>query len=362
MCVGWTSDGLPLSDTEKSVAVNCFVTDPQTQSLVPNPKSMFRPYPVFSATVANSNGDNNLGNTLVTKLFPMSVRDQGVGTCQDWLAGNLDYFGGTGSYEPPVALSNPTGTSCSSTFSGPFQYSSFAGQSGANWNRWVFYSNYPDACGLANWQCATNDAGPNGKVCHLDNGYILEPSFLNFDRPEDPGGVIAGCPPKLSTGSHDGITYPGSLGSSKWVDQMPDGGKMPNGGPFPGAFVKLQYGTLSQSQAKGSCDPSKAGACSGGQGGSCVENQTTGEHYCLCKDSNATGDCSTCKTGYSMNTKTKTCDKDAPPPKKNQLWGISYTNWMYIGGGTLLLVLILWAMGGGKKQQAAPSQYASLGL
>ena len=363
MCVGWDTDGIPQPPSAgqvgaSSVPVKCFVSDPQSGDLVPNPKSMFRPYQPFASTVQNrDHGYNNYGDTLVTRLFPMDPAEDGVGTCGDWLQGNTDFFNGTGQQVPKVALVNPSGTSCDSMMASPFQYRAYASDADAqtaDWAQFFYWSNYSDACALANRQCATNGAGDTGKVCHMEVG-VVEPSFLNFERPEDLGGVVPGCPPKLNTGSHDGLSYPGSLGSNKWVHDMPpDGGDMPDGGPFPGAFVKLQYGRVSASSS-GSCDPSKSDSCSGGQGGTCYKNTNTGEYYCSCKDSNAVGDCGTCKAGYSMDPKTATCVKDPASNKGKGFLGLSTETWVYIGGGVGVALLAWWALRG-DKQQATPSQ------
>ena len=345
-CVGWARDGVPSAGDDADV-VNCMIKDPKTGEEIPNPRSLFRP--VYPSVVQLP----YLGDTRVTRLVPMDVKDakQNGGTCSDWVTDNKGGWFDVDTPAPAPATSmGQTDSGCGHDFAGPFVFEQY--QPAEPYQQFVFSSNYPDACALTNRRCGTTPVGSQtGNACDLGGGSWSEPSYLNFNGPNGLNGVVPACPPKLQPGSHRGIHYPGSLGANiPWVSTMPNGGKMPDGGPNPAAFALLRYGVIHDHSCNSNTD------CSGGQGGTCEEDSTTGRTVCTCKDPNAVGDCGSCKDGYSMDKKTITCVKIADPKKSKGFLGLSTKTWIYIGGGAAAALLLWWAVSGDKEKEASPQE------
>lgn len=363
MCLGWSvgPDG-NIPDPSPVLSVNCFIKDPQGGTdLIPNPFSMFRPF--FPYEYSPPQGFQNLGNKLTRlKLYPLIPSEQQMKSCKDWIAKDSwftqdrgvalhgDMGGGDDVYKKGCSVSN---------WSGLYYRGSFA----TDKQIWVYYSNYQDACGLAQYMCGANSTGGafDGKACNInrdipnqcDASWVGYPVFLNMDGPANTTGVSLGCPAmndmrKNTSGAWKTDGYPKDLGNNQWVNNMPpDGGQMPCGGPFPGAFFKINYGTTKKGDPSGSCTEN---SCKGGQGGTCYVDNQTGIATCKCKDDKATGDCSTCVSGYTMDPTTKAC-VPAKKPQPKTLFGIPETM-VYVIGAMIIVILVILII---KKRQPPPA-------
>lgn len=336
MCAAWAHDhnGEPLTESDGTVSQDtCFVKS-KDGSLVPNPFTLFRPMKEpIPTTIPSCNV--NLGSRVNAYVFAPMSKSMLTKSCKDWQANDSFFSDLTGALVLTDYAAQTTEFECDGCYPGVL--STFGMEiydPSKMTQRFSYFSNYEDACGMVSIRCGSqgthNDKGQ--LTCTLPGGTTFYPTFFNFDRSEDVKLMTGGCPAMLTTKLSSGNYYPPSVSSSRWAKNFPPaGGVMPDGGPFPGAFFKLNYGTLNVCTGDGDCQ--------GGKGGKCEEDPVTGFKMCNCSDPNAIGDCSSCVSGYEMDPVSLSCVKPEKPSKK--ILGIPEQTFWIIAGFLLLVIVLV---------------------